>query len=168
MRLSNAGFTYIGLLIIIAILSIVATTTVSIGALAQRRQAEEELLTIGLAFQQALISYYNATPNGQPRHPARLEDLLKDPRYPNIKRHLRKIYMDPMTGKAEWGLIEIQGGIIGIHSLSTAKPIKVGLFPGELANLNSKNKYAEWIFGIPIEYSTSQIPRQRTLSPSSH
>lgn len=155
MRPLNSGFTYVGLLILIAILSIVATTTVSIGALAQRRQAEEELLVIGLAFQQALISYYNATPDGQPRHPAKLEDLLKDPRYPSIKRHLRKIYMDPMTGKAEWGLIEIHGKIVGVHSLSKMSPIKVGNFSGRLDNLNSKNKYTEWIFGIPPINDTS-------------
>lgn len=152
MRSTNGGFTYVGLLIFIAILGIASSTTVSLGALSERRQAEEELVAIGLSFQQALISYYKATPVGQSRHPSRLEDLLNDPRYPSTKRHLRKIHVDPLTGKPEWGVIEMHGGIIGIHSLSTAQPIKVGLFPTELASFEGKKQYAEWVFGLPAGY----------------
>ena len=64
----------------------------------------------------SLVSYANATPNGQVRVPRSLQDLLKDPRYPNPHRHLRKRYADPITGKDEWGTVpSLDGtGIIGV------------------------------------------------------
>jgi len=37
--------------------------------------------------------------------PKRLRDLLQDPRYPDTRRYLRRIYRDPMTGEAEWETI---------------------------------------------------------------
>lgn len=147
MRMTNQGFTYVGLLIFIAILGMTAAATVSLGALAQRRHAEEELLVIGLSFRHAFMSYYHATPVGQRRYPTRLEDLLKDPRYPNVKRHLRQLYADPLTGKAEWGMIEAPGGgIMGIYSLSHSQPIKIGLFPPELMLFEGKTQYSDWVF----------------------
>jgi len=81
-----------------------------------------------------------------------LEDLLKDPRYPNIRRHLRKIYVDPITGKAEWGVLKSpdDSGIIGVHSLSTAVPIKIGNFEMEFQYLSGKIAYSNWIFGAAI------------------
>jgi hypothetical protein len=50
------------------------------------------------------------TPRENPGAPLHLEELLQDPRHPGIQRHLRKIYLDPVTGKAEWGLITGPGG----------------------------------------------------------
>ena len=59
----------------------------------------------------------------------RLEELLQDPRYPDIRRYLRKIYLDPMTGSAEWGLVTGPGGeIYGVHSLSGDEPLKKANF----------------------------------------
>ena len=114
----------------------------------QRRVAEEELLAVGSEFRLALISYSNATPVGQPVAPQSLQDLLKDPRYPNIRRHLRKLYFDPLTGKQQWGTVmSIDGkGIIGIYSLSTATPIKIGNFEMEFQNFEGKTSYADWVF----------------------
>jgi hypothetical protein len=88
------------------------------------------LLEIGAEFGNALISYANATPLGQRRTPGSLQDLLKDPRYPGPRRHLRKIYADPLTRREEWGIVELRegAGIIDVYSLSNAQPIKIGNF----------------------------------------
>lgn len=162
-----SGFTYLGLLILIAIISIAATATVQVGALAQRRAAEEELLFVGMTYRQALTSYANATPAGLPRHPKALEDLLKDPRYPNTRRHLRRLYPDPITGKAEWGLLlAIDGrGITGIYSLSAATPIKIGGFEQELVHFSGKTSYQDWKFSIlPAAYlHTIGTPRDGAM-----
>lgn len=115
---------------------------------AQKREKERELLFIGKQFALAFRSYYDATPVGQQRFPARLEDLLADTRYPNTRRHLRRIYADPITGGSKWGLITYSGGIIGIHSLSEEAPIKTADFAADFAALAGKKKYSEWIFGI--------------------
>lgn len=147
-RDSERGFTYLGLLILVAIIGIASATSLQAGAALQRRAAEEELLDIGMAFRNALISYANATPMGQKRAPSSLQDLLKDPRYPNPRRHLRKLYADPLTGKEEWGVIEAQdgGGIIGVYSLSNARPIKTGNFEAVFQGFAGKTSYREWRF----------------------
>ncbi|HWW72111.1 MAG TPA: type II secretion system protein [Duganella sp.] len=143
-----AGFTYVGLLIFIAILALTAASTLQVGALLQRRVAEQDLLAIGKEYQQALISYAKATPLGQNPLPRSFEDLLKDPRYPETRRHLRQVYIDPMTGTAEWGIVTARagGGIAGIYSLSEASPIKIGNFLPPFEAFNNKTHYRDWIF----------------------
>jgi type II secretory pathway pseudopilin PulG len=144
------GFTYLGLIILVAIIGIASAATLQMGSVVQRRAAEEELLEIGDEFRNALISYANATPAGQKRGPASLQELLKDPRYPNPKRHLRKLYADPITGKDQWGIVEaIDGsGIVGVHSLSEATPIKIDKFESAFLDFAGKTSYRDWRFMI--------------------
>nr|WP_315484273.1 type II secretion system protein [uncultured Undibacterium sp.] len=150
----ETGFTYIGLLILIAILGIIAAASVQVGSIFQRRIAEETLLDIGAEYQRALLSYANATTNGQRSTPQNLNDLIKDPRYPKVIRHLRRIYNDPLTGKNNWGVIRAKdqngfNGIIGIYSLSDQTPIKIGNFPQTFTHFTNKSSYQEWIFYHP-------------------
>lgn len=140
------GFTLIGVLILVAVLGIAAAATVKAGAVLQRRAAEEDLLAVGLEYRRAFKSYYESAQSAQ-RYPNTLAELLRDPRFPEVRRHLRKIYADPLTGKAEWGLIPAPGGgIMGVYSLSAETPIKVALFPVEIADFEGKQKYSEWTF----------------------
>lgn len=142
------GFTYLGLLILMAIIGIASAATVQVGSILQRRAAEEELLDMGTAFRDALVSYANATPAGQQRSPQSLHDLLKDPRYPGMRRHLRKLFADPMTGREEWGiLLSLDGkGIAGVFSLSNATPIKIGNFDAPFQYFEGKTSYRAWQF----------------------
>ncbi len=68
----QAGFTYIALLIIVAMIAAGATAALGAGAALQQRESEAELLAIGLEFRQALQSYAEATPSGQPTEPREL------------------------------------------------------------------------------------------------
>jgi type II secretory pathway pseudopilin PulG len=147
----HAGFTYLGVLILVAILGIASVASLQIGSLLQRRAAEEELLLIGSAFQSALIAYSNASQPGQTHAPRSLEDLLKDPRYPGTRRYLRQLHVDPLTGKNEWGVVESpeNGGIIGVFSLSESPPIKIGNFALEFADFTGKTSYRDWQFIVP-------------------
>ena len=162
----SAGFTYLSLLILIAIIGIVTATTVQMGSALQRHAAEEELLEIGAEFRSALISYANATPPGQKRTPASLQDLLKDPRYPNARRHLRKLYIDPITGKDEWGVVELTegSGISGVHSLSDKQPIKIANFDVMFQDFEGKSSYHDWKFMPPIQH-VRQVPRAQVENP---
>jgi type II secretory pathway pseudopilin PulG len=141
------GFTYLGLLIFIAVIGLASTAGVSVGTLVQRRSAEQDLLFIGSQFRNAFQSYYTATPAGQRPYPNTLEELVKDPRFPQPVRHLRKVYADPITGKIDWVLIAApMGGTMGISSKSEAQPIKIGNFDEADKMLEGKSKYSEWVF----------------------
>lgn len=142
------GFTYVSLIILVAVIGLVGAATLRLGVILHRSAAERELLEIGAEFSDALKSYAAATPQGQLQQPRSLNDLLRDPRYPQMRRHLRKIYIDPMTGKAEWGLLTVPNkiGIAGIYSLSDAKAIKVANFPARFAALEGKTLIKEWKF----------------------
>jgi type II secretory pathway pseudopilin PulG len=144
----QSGFTYLSLMILVAIIGIATAATLQAGSALQRRAAEEELLAIGSEFQMALTSYENATPPGKKRAPDSLQELLKDPRYPNIRRHLRKLYPDPITGAEEWGVVQAPdgGGIVGFYSLSEKPPIKIGNFDAAFADFAGKTSYREWKF----------------------
>ena len=142
------GFTYIGLIVLLAILGLVGAAGMKTGSLMQRAAAEQELLEIGAAFSDALRSYAAATPKGQPQQPPNLEALLKDPRFPQVRRHLRKIFVDPLTGQAEWGIVTVGGkaGVTGVYSLSPAKPLKVGNFDARFVNFDNKQRISDWKF----------------------
>lgn len=158
---SERGFSYVGLLILAGILGAMFAATVTVGALIQRRAAEDELLFIGKQFHNAFKSYYESTPRGAKPYPQQLSDLLLDPRTSLSRRHLRQVYPDPLTGKAEWRTIAApDGGIMGVHSLSTETPIKVSGFDSEFENFCNKSRYSEWIFGYsPITAANASISK---------
>jgi hypothetical protein len=89
-----------------------------------QRAKEAELLFIGGEYKRAIAGYYGSTPGALKQLPKRLEDLLRDSRYPVVRRHLRKIYVDPMTGRSEWGIVATPAGITGVYSLSEREPFR--------------------------------------------
>ena len=144
----EAGFTYVGLVFFVAMLGLVGAATVKVDSLLRRAAAEEELLEIGAQFGEALRSYAAATPRGYPTAPPTLQDLLKDPRFPGTRRHLRKIFVDPVTGRDEWGIV-YQGdkvGVLAVYSLSQAQPLKVANFDARFLNFENKEHLSEWKF----------------------
>ncbi len=145
----QGGFTYLSLIILVAIIGMAAAATLKMGSVIQRSRAEQQLLDIGAAYSDALQSYADATPAGMPTQPPSLQELLRDPRFPGVRRHLRRIYVDPMTGGAEWGIVYLgdKVGVLAIYSLSDARPVKIGNFPQRFATLAGKQKISEWRFG---------------------
>lgn len=142
------GFTYLSVIIVVAIIGLVAAAALKLGATIQRSRAEQQLLVIGAAFSDALQSYADATPAGELAQPPSLKELLRDPRFPTPRRHLRKIFVDPMTGKDEWGIVYLgtRTGVMAVYSLSDAKPVKIGNFPARFQSLVGKRKISEWRF----------------------
>jgi len=147
-RRRDGGFTYLSLIILVAIIGLVSASALKLGSVIQRSRAEQELLVIGAAFSDALQSYADATPSGMPTQPPSLKALLKDPRFPGVRRHLRKLYVDPMTGKPDWGVVYLgdKVGVLAVYSLSDAKPVKIGNFPARFQGLEGKAKISEWRF----------------------
>ncbi len=153
-RLRAMGFTYIGVLAAVVIMGAVLGATAEVWHTALQRDKERELLFVGNQFRQAIRLYYRA---GK-RYPVNLEDLLKDPRQPSTQRYLRKIYHDPITGKAEWGLtLDTNGKIIGVHSLSEDQPIKVSGFSMANQDFEGAEKYSDWIFSYRVRRSSATV-----------
>lgn len=147
------GFTFVGLLILIAIMGVGLAATTEVWHTAVKRDREEELLFAGHQFRNAIIMYYNNGLGQGGRYPMSLDDLLKDPRYPATKRYLRKIYLDPETNRANWEFINGPNGeILGVHSASEDEPMKKGNFILADQDFEGKKKYSEWVFMIPGKY----------------
>ena len=141
---AQGGFTYLTVIFIVAILGGGLALTGEVWHTVMQREKEAELLFIGNQYRRAIERYYLA---GQNRYPAALEDLLKDPRRPTTERYLRNRYVDPMTGKIEWGIVKAgDGGIMGVHSLSDDKPLKSANFRTRDKGFDNVEKYSDWKF----------------------
>lgn len=144
---SQRGFTYIGVLIAVSLIGLGLGMAGETWRLSVKREKEARLLAIGHEFRRAIGDYYSASPGSVKQYPPNLEALLKDNRYPGIRRHLRRIYPDPMTRKAEWGLVAAPGnGIAGVYSLSDKMPVKQGNFAEEDAGFENRSSYRDWKF----------------------
>ena len=140
------GFSYIGLMIFVAISGIALAGVGIVWSQDQQREREKELLFVGEQFRQAIASYYESTPDKNKQYPSKLEELILDGRSLAVKRHLRKIYIDPITNSTNWGLERRDSKIIGVYSLSELKPIKKKGFPLLYEKFADFSKYADWKF----------------------
>jgi type II secretory pathway pseudopilin PulG len=144
---AQAGFTYIGVLLLVALMGMVLASFGTVASVARQREREQELLFVGNQFRHAIAMYYQATPGPVKRYPPSLEALLKDGRSAAPQRYLRKIYPDPMTGKTEWGVVEGPGGdVIGVFSLADAKPLKTANFSAADQAFEGAAAYTDWKF----------------------
>jgi type II secretory pathway pseudopilin PulG len=157
----NKGFTYVGLLLFIAITGIGLSVAGMSWQYQVRAEKEKQLLFVGAEFRNAINNYYSSTTDTVKVYPASLDDLLLDKRMPTIKRHLRKIYTDPMTGKADWGFETKEGRIVGIYSRSSLVPYKKKGFNVADAKFAGAKSYMDWIFG------SLGNTKQKTLDNSS-
>ena len=150
------GFTYLGLLFLIALLSLTAAMASVVWSTVQQRADERELVFAGQQFQRAIERYRHRSLGPDNLYPKALEDLLRDARAPQVERHLRRVYVDPMTGKPQWGVIrEPKGGIVGVHSLSERKPMQGTTWAAPLGITDGARSYQEWRFVAPSAAAAS-------------
>ncbi len=147
---TQPGFTYISLLVIIAIIGISLGATGKYWQSIVQRDKEEELLFRGDQYRKAIEKYYLALP-GRPQLPQSIDDLLADNRTATGRRHLRQRYKDPMTGE---DFVEIRDPlskrITGVHSAGEREPMKKSGFAPEYKDFEGKTKYREWVFSFSI------------------
>ena len=133
---------------IIVVMGITATSASRYWSTMIKRETEKELLFRGDQIRSAIISYYYSAPEGsKPSFPDRIEDLIKDNRYPFVKRHLRKRYIDPLTSDGGWGLIlDSAKKIRGVFSKSENPPLKTGNFKTINKKFEKAKTYSDWKF----------------------
>jgi len=142
----QTGFTLLGLLFLVTILGLLLAAVGTTWRAAAQREKEAELLFVGDQYRRALASYHRLGPGADKHYPKKLEDLLRDPRFPNTVRHLRRLQPDPVSG-GDWALVrDAEGGIQGVHSTSHATPRKTAGFPREDAAFEGAGSYADWVF----------------------
>ena len=142
-RRKAGGFTYLTILFAVALIGLSLALTGEVWRTAAMRDKEAQLLYVGSQYRNAIGRYYLS---GPAQYPRALEDLLKDSRQAGTERYLRKLYPDPVTGKAEWGLVKTPAGeITGVYSLSDEKPFRTAGF-GAGNNFDGATKYSDWKF----------------------
>lgn len=145
------GFSYVIVMFLVAVVSIVSVRAMENTMTTQRREKEAELLYVGQIYLNAIRSYYENSPGTAKQFPPKgsvdaFDALIFDGRNTIPIRHLRKRYRDPITGSKDWGVVYDGNAVIGVYSLSTQKPIKSDGFPTQLAGFKNAATYADWRF----------------------
>jgi general secretion pathway protein G len=112
----EAGLTLIELIVTVAILGLLASAAVPLARWNIKREKERELRSDLWEMRRAIDAYKDAADKGgiqtkvdSQNYPPDLETLVKGVEIQGKKvRFLRRVPIDPMTGKAEWGLRSMQ------------------------------------------------------------
>lgn len=139
-----AGFTYLTVLFIVALMGVGLALVGEVWHTAAVREREVALLHVGEQYRKAIERYYLS---GSRQYPRTLAELLRDPRKPGIERYLRRIYPDPITNGDDWGIVKApDGGVMGVYSRSENKPLKLAGFRLAQKAFEGAEKYADWKF----------------------
>lgn len=159
------GFTYIGLLWWVAISGVMLAALGQQWRMEGRRERETEMVFRARQIQAAIRSYQAASTDVGNSLPERLEDLIEDRRGPKPRRHLRRLWNDPVSGKP-WGELRAEGRIRGVYSNSDRIPLAA---PDGIQN------YREWHFDVEQDQSTEAakaasrplaVPKLHDLAPT--
>jgi type II secretory pathway pseudopilin PulG len=168
----QGGFTLIGLLITMAVL------TISLGVVAQVwhtvmiREKEVELLFIGDQFRNAIRLYYVSTGGqlptsliemtGEDAGQAPADNALNLSTKPaGFLKTLRKVYKDPITDSLNWGVVRNgTGKVVGVYSQSKAMPLKQDGFKDQDMQFARAEQYSDWRFiFIPYAIGVTHNPK---------
>lgn len=86
------GFTYVGVLLGVALIGVGLSVIATVWSKEAERQRAAEAKWVLAQYERALKSYYNAAPGSVKELPATLDELLSDQRHLGVLRHLRKKY----------------------------------------------------------------------------
>lgn len=155
---TEAGFTYLTVLVLVMVMGIALSGTGRYWSTTMKREREAELLFRGDRIRRAIETYHRF--GGWPRE---LTELVEDRRVPVVRRFLRKVYPDPMTKDGNWTLILGQGGTIrGVYSAGEGVPLKTGNFPPGYENFETAETYADWRFVAGADAAPPETPATET------
>ncbi|MBS0437234.1 MAG: type II secretion system protein [Proteobacteria bacterium] len=144
--MKQRGMVLLGVLVLLAVLAALGAQIGMRWADERARDDEEELLFVGEQYRAAIESYWRSSPGGVRQFPAQLDDLLADKRFPTPRRHLRKLYRDPVAPERPWAEIRLGNGIVGVHSQSEAEPFRRSGFTLRQARFAEAQRHADWAF----------------------
>jgi len=175
---NQQGLSLLLILIMVAVVSLSAAVAGSTWRTIMQRSREAELLFRGDQYRRAIESYATAklagatgkSTGGVGQLPTELEQLLKDPRFPEPRKHIRQLFLDPMTG-SEFELIRTGGGSIGpirgVRSTSELEPFKKDGFAKDYDKFKSAASYQSWEFVYqPPRPTGRQMPTGGVQTPT--
>ena len=146
---NQRGVTLLVVLVMVVVLGLSAGLAGQTMSSLMQQEREEELLWRGDQYRKAIGSYFASSAQGAvalKAYPQRLEDLLRDPRSLATKRHLRRLYPDPMTGEPFQIIKDPGGRLVGVRSASEDVPFKKDGFPVEYEEFRDAETYSAWEF----------------------
>jgi len=136
----QGGFSYLVLLLWLAIMGAILAALGPSWALESRREREQELVFRAQEYRRAIDAYaepVNVNGCATVRElPLQLEDLLEDRRCGLIRHHLRRLYLDPITRSPNWGLVKEYGRIRSVYSLSPQELVR---------HVEGAHSYRQWV-----------------------
>jgi len=143
-RTGARGFTYLGLLVLVALIGLMLAVAGEVASTAARRERETELLWVGHEYRTAIGRYWFQNH----KYPQALEELLGSaPDAPIQVRYLRRLYPDPMTNAVDWVLVKSPNdAIMGVASSSNHPPLKTGHFDDADQDFKDAKTYGDWQF----------------------
>lgn len=169
---AQSGFTYLFVLMLVALIGLGLAAAGTLWHTESQREREADLLFIGDQYRQAIRSYYELDP-AQPRLPQSLDDLLEDNRRPDVVRHLRRAWRDPLTGSPFVLIREPDTqGIAGVYSPAPGQPFKIAGFSVKDEAFKDAKRYAEWRFvfspasAVTAAGTSLQKPPESRVTPA--
>lgn len=142
------GFTYVVVLVLVTVLSLGLAITGPKWSEDQRRDREDELLRVGQLYAQAIAAYYEASPGSLKQYPLSLSSLLQDTRFIGTRRHLRRLYLDPISpGRPMQPIHGSDGTLRGVYSSSELEPLRrAPMRFDRMAEIPPSTQYKQWAF----------------------
>jgi general secretion pathway protein G len=145
----EAGLTLVELIVTVAILGFLASAAVPLARWNIKRVKERELRTDLWQMRKGIDAYKDAADKGgiqtkvdSQNYPPDLETLVKGVEIQGKKvRFLRRVPVDPMTGKQEWGLRSMQDDPTGD---SYGGQSVFDVYSKSQATALNGTKYADW------------------------
>jgi type II secretory pathway pseudopilin PulG len=159
------GIVLIGVMVLLALAALAAVQYSQRRVHERQREAEEELLYIGEQYRLAIESYWRNSPGRTRVLPTRLEDLVQDPRFPQPRRHIRKLYADPLDPGSAWGLVKQGNALVGVFSQAEGMPFRTTGFADANVGFDGATSYADWKFKAKV-YSAQPPAAARPGSPA--
>jgi len=119
-RVRQGGFTYLWLLVAVALIGIGLAATAEVASTVARRARMAQAEWAGTQYAQAIGSYYAFSPSAAKTYPSNLADLLEDRRGPVVRRHLRSLYRNPFDKDGKWE--SVVGGDARVHGVKLVLP----------------------------------------------
>lgn len=170
----SGGFSYLGLLGLLALIGAGLAALGPLWSTAMQRERERELRFRGEEIARAIAAYRDAIQPAQ--WPRNLDELLQDERGGTSRHHLRRRYLDPFTGAADWRLLPATGevtggatgtqGFAGVSSRSTQTRLLRSTDDADPRDDGAAPRVSDWRFLAPGPAAAPPIPADPSQSPS--